>query len=157
LKAGTSAGRKLVLLFFLAGLTVSVGWTAAKSLRRIQKAFLYAGESALAERSREFGAPYARKVEEIRGLIPQDGVYGLVDGDADGVEIGGTLWVRFDLAPRRAAFLGLRKDLPGNPAELRRRLPPGVRWVVIGHSDRPPETMDLMESPRRPMAMNGDE
>jgi hypothetical protein len=79
LKAGTSAGRKLVLLFFLAGLTVSVGWTAAKSLRRIQKAFLYAGESALAERSREFGAPYARKVEEIRGLIPQDGVYGLVD------------------------------------------------------------------------------
>jgi hypothetical protein len=146
--------RKLVLAFFFAGLTVSVGWTAAKAVRRVQKAFLYAGESALAERSREFGAPYARKVEEIRRLIPYDpqdpqgSVYGLIDGDADGVEIGGTLWVRFDLAPRRAVFLGLRKDLPG-PAELRRRLPPGVRWVVIGHNERPPELMDLMELPGR--------
>lgn len=146
--------RKLVLTFFLAGLTVSVGWTSAKAARRIQKAFLYAGESALAERSREFGAPYARKVEEIRRLIPDDprdpndGIYGLIDGDADGVQIGGTLWVRFDLAPRRAVFLGVRKDLRG-PAELRRRLPPGVRWVVIGHNDRPPEVMDLMEPPGR--------
>jgi len=146
-------GRKLVLAFFLAGLTVSIGWTAAKSVRRLQKAFLYAGESALAERSREFGAPYARKVEEIRRLIPDDGIYGLIDGDADGVKIGGSLWVRFDLAPRRAVFLGLRKDLPG-PAELRRRLPPGVRWVVIGHDDRPPDLMKIpmevpMELPRR--------
>jgi hypothetical protein len=147
--------RKLVLAFFLTGLTVSVGWTAAKAVRRIQKAFLYAGESALAERSREFGAPYARKIEEIRRLIPDDprdpddGIYGLVDGDTDGVAIGGTLWVRFDLAPRRAVFLGLRKDLPG-PGELRRRLPPGVRWVVIGHNDRPPDLMEIpMELPGR--------
>jgi len=154
-------GRKLVLAFFLAGLTVSVGWTAAKSARRLHKAFLYAGESALAERSRELGAPYARKVEEIRRSIPDDprdpddGVYGLVTGDPggetggrDGVEIGGTLWVRFDLAPRRAVYLGRRKDLPA-PGELRRCLPPGVRWVVIGYNDRPPELLDLMESPRR--------
>jgi hypothetical protein len=147
-------GRKLVLAFFLAGLTVSIGWTAAKSVRRLQKAFLYAGESALAERSREFGAPYARRIEEIRRLIPSDptaGVYGLVDGDGDGngIEIGGALWVRFDLAPRRAVYLGLRKNLPG-PGELRRRLPPGVRWIVIGHAAGPPEMMDLIELMERP-------
>jgi len=143
-------GRKLVLAFFLAGLTVSVGWTAGKSARRLQKAFLYAGESALAERSRAFGAPYARKIEEIRRLIQDDGVYGLADGDGNGndLEIGSALWVRFDLAPRRAVYLGLRKDLPGLD-ELRRRLPPGVRWIVIGHAAGPPELMDLMELPRR--------
>jgi hypothetical protein len=134
----------LVLAVFFLGLTVSLGWTSAKALRRIQKAFLYAGESALAERSREFGAPYARKVEEIRRAIPRNEVYALVDGDNDGVKIGGTLWVRFDLAPRRAVFLGPRKNLH-NFAEVRRRVPSGVRWVVIGHSEAPPE---LVEMPR---------
>jgi hypothetical protein len=129
-----------VLALYAAGLTVSLGWTAAKSARRIEKAFLYAGESALAERSREFGASYAREIEAIRRAIPQDGAYALVDGDP--VELGGALWVRFDLEPRRAVFLGLRKGLP-RAAELRCRIPPEVRWVVIGFAKAPPVLVDL--------------
>lgn len=131
---------RVVLALFAVGLTASLGWTAAKSARRIQKAFLYAGESTLQERSREFGAPYARRVEEIRRLIPPNGVYALVDGD--GRELGGAIWARFDLEPRRALFLGLRRDLPG-AAELRRRIPPGVRWVVVGHAEAPPELLEV--------------
>jgi hypothetical protein len=129
-----------VLALFAAGLTASLIWSAAKSARRIEKAFLYAGESTLQERSREFGTPYARRVEEIRRAIPRDGAYALVDGDS--AELGGALWVRFDLEPRRAVFLGLRKDLPG-AGELRRRIPPGVRWVVVGYAEAPPQFMDV--------------
>jgi hypothetical protein len=137
---GRSSIATVVLALFAAGLTVSLGWSAAKSARRIEKAFLYAGESTLQERSREFGAPYARRVEEIRRAIPRDGAYALVDGD--NTELGGALWVRFDLEPRRAVFLGLRKDLPA-AGELRRRIPPGVRWVVVGYAEAPPQLMDV--------------
>jgi hypothetical protein len=137
--------RSPVLLFFLAGLTVSLGWTAAKSLRRIEKAFLYAGESALDERSREFGRPYALAIEAIRRTIPRHDAYALIDGDPE--ELGGALWVRFDLEPRRAVFLGLRKDLPKTANELRRRLPPDIRWAVIGYANAPPVLVDLRQLP----------
>jgi hypothetical protein len=130
----------VVVAFCAAGLTASLGWTVAKSARRIQKAVLYAGESAVAERSREFGPEYTQRIEEIRRVIPRDGVYALVDGDP--AELGGQLWVRFDLAPRRAVFLGQRGHLP-LPGEIRRRLPPGVRWVVVGYAESPPQITEL--------------
>lgn len=139
-RRASAAVASIALALFAAGLTASLIWSAAKSARRIETAFLYAGESTLQERSREFGAPYARRIEEIRRIIPHDGVYALMDGD--NTKLGGALWVRFDLEPRRAVFLGLRKDLPG-AAELRRRIPPEVRWVVVGHAEGPPELMDV--------------
>jgi len=136
--AATAAG--IALTLFSAGLTASLAWSVARSARRIEMSFVHAGESPLAERSREFGAPYARRIEEIRRAIPPDGAYALVDGD--GAELGGAVWVRFDLEPRRAILLGLRKDLPG-AAELRRRIPPEARWVVVAYAEGPPQRMTI--------------
>ncbi len=104
--------------------------------------FVHAGESPLAERSREMGAPYAREIEEIRRIIPSDGAYALVDGD--GAELGGAVWVRFDLEPRRAVLLGLRKDLPRS-ADLRRRIPPEAQWVVVAYAEGPPRLMTVAQ------------
>jgi hypothetical protein len=127
---------------FAIGLAASLAWSVARSARRIEASFVYAGESALQERSRELGAPYARKIEEIRRIIPRDGVYALVDGD--GAELGGAVWVRFDLEPRRAVLLGLRKDLPA-AGELRRRIPPEAGWVVVGSAEGPPQLVPVAQ------------
>jgi hypothetical protein len=129
-----------VLALFLAGLTVSVGWTTAKAARRIQKAYLYGGESTLDQRTREFGGRYTQEIEAIRGLIPRDGVYVLVAGDD--AELGGAIWAHFDLAPRRAVYLGFRKNLH-HPVRLRRRIPPEAHWAVIGHAEGPPELISV--------------
>jgi len=140
----------MVFALFALGLTASLAWSVARSARRIETAFVYAGESALQERSREQGAPYARRIEEIRRAIPRDGVYALVDGD--GAELGGAVWVRFDLEPRRAVLLGLRKDLPTG-AELIRRFPPEARWVVVAYAEGPPQLMPAVQflaEPERP-------
>ncbi|HEY2739991.1 MAG TPA: hypothetical protein VGK45_16400 [Thermoanaerobaculia bacterium] len=132
----------MVFALFVAGLTASLSWSVARSARRIEMSFVHAGESPLAERSREMGAPYAREIEEIRHIIPRDGAYALVDGD--GAELGGAVWVRFDLEPRRAVLLGLRKDLPKG-VDLRRRIPPEAQWVVVAYAEGPPRLMTVAQ------------
>ena len=50
--------------------------------------------------------------------------------------------MRFELAPRRARFLGLLRDLPDGET-LRRRLPPGDSPVVVAFLEgRPPVLLD---------------
>ena len=132
----------MVFALFAAGLTASLAWSVARSARRIETSFVHAGESTLAERSRELGALYTRRIEEIRRAIPRDGAYALVDGD--GAELGGAVWVRFDLEPRRAVYLGPRQDLPES-GELRRRIPPEIRWVVVAYAEGPPQRMTVAQ------------
>ena len=44
---------------------------------------------------------------------------------------GAALWVRYELAPRRAIFY---RDLgPADTQRLRRRLPRAVHWVVVAN------------------------
>ena len=116
-------------------LAVSLAWSTGRAVRRIYWAHLYAGETPLEERSRQFDPQYALAVEEIRRTIPPHGVYALVD--ADPVEEGSVLWVRFDLAPRRAVLLGFLHDLK-NPRIVRERLIREVRWVIVASVRRPP-------------------
>lgn len=132
----------LFLLFLAVSLPVSLG----RSARRISTAFRFAGETAYEERARVFGPEYALAIEEIRRLIPRDGVYLLLDGDDQ--ELGGAIWVRFDLAPRRAVFLGFLKDL-GSPASFRRRAVREARWVVVGYAHKPPRLMERSDLLRR--------
>jgi hypothetical protein len=116
-------------------LAVSLAWSAGRAARRIGRAWAYAGESRLEERAREFGPAYALAIEEIRRTLPPHAVYALVDADAD--EEGGVLWVRFDLAPRRATYLGFLHDLK-NPRIVRQRLVRDARWVIVASVERPP-------------------
>lgn len=143
LPAATASGT--VLALFAIGLAASLAWSVARSARRVETAFVYAGESTLQERVRELGAPYVQGVEQIRRAIPRDGVYALVDGD--GTELGGAILVRFDLEPRRAVLLGLHKDLPaaGATGQLRRSIPPEARWVVVAYAEGPPRLVPVAQ------------
>ena len=125
-----------MLVLFLATATPpmllrGVGWTA--------RAVSSAGESPREARRRVLGGPWVDAVEEIRRAVPSGGEYFLVNGGTEWG--GGPNWARFDLAPRRALFLGLLSALPPG-ALLRQRLPAGPRWVVIAFQEpRPPVLM----------------
>jgi hypothetical protein len=120
----------LALALFALYLAVSVPWALLRSARTGLLALRVAGETPFEERSRFFGPDYARGIAAIRRAIPADGAYVLVNGDPG--ELGGPVWVKFDLAPRRAVFLGTLQDLD-NVERLRKRMPRAARWVVIAY------------------------
>ena len=127
-------------------LAVSLAWSTGRSARRIYWAFAYEGETPLEERSRHFGPEYVQAIEEIRRTIPPHGVYALVDADA--TEEGSVLWVRFDLAPRRATYLGFLHDLQA-PRTVRQRLIREARWIVVTSVRRPPVLYERHEFLRK--------
>lgn len=92
-----------------------------------------AGEEPREARLRVHGPAYVEAVEGIREAVPRDGEYLLVNGGE--VWEGGPLWVRFDLAPRRALYLGRWADLPP-PGQL--EIPEGPRHVVIAFAEPMP-------------------
>lgn len=142
MKAVRSRSATIALALFGLLLAVSLFWSTGRSVRRIYWAFAYAGETPLEERSRHFGPEYTRAIEEIRRTIPPHAVYALVD--ADPVEEGSVLWVRFDLAPRRATYLGFLHDLRG-PGAVRQRMIREAHWVVIASVRRPPVLYERRE------------
>lgn len=130
----------LALGLFAAYLAVAVPWALFKSAQSGRLALRVAGETPLEERSRTYGPDYARAIEEIRRTIPRDGAYLLVNGDPR--EEGGPLWVKFDLAPRRAVFLGKLNELD-DIERVRKRIPRAARWVVIAYGPyRRPELIE---------------
>lgn len=98
-----------------------------------------AGESLTAARARLFGEEYTRAIEEVRRRIPVGEPYALVAGD--GQESGGAYWVRYDLAPRRAVFLGRLNGLR-DAAVLGCALPVEIRQVVVAYAGRPPRLVE---------------
>ena len=116
-------------------LAVSLSWSTARAARRIYRAFTHAGETPVEERSRIFDPHYVQTIEEIRRRIPLHGVYALVD--ADPVEQGSAFWVRFDLAPRRAVYLGFLHELE-SPRTVRARMIREARWVIVTSLHRLP-------------------
>ncbi len=123
----------LALAAFAVHLAVSVPVTLARSARAARRMVDTRGETPSESRARTFGPGYVKAIEEIRRAIPLDGAYLLINGHP-GEEEGGPLWVKFDLAPRRAVYLGNLRDL-GNVDRLRRRMPRAARWVVIVYGD----------------------
>lgn len=140
MKGSRTATAALALFGLL--LAVSLPWSAGRAVRRIYWAHLYADETPLEERFRHFGPQYALAIEEMRRVIPRHGVYALVD--ADRKELGSVLWVRFDLAPRRAVFLGHLHDLR-NRRTVRQRLIREARWVIVASVERPPVLYERQE------------
>jgi hypothetical protein len=105
---------------------------------RVVQAARQAGEDSAGAWRRVQGADYVQAVERIRRTIPRDGEYLIVNGAAEWH--GGPYWVRFDLAPRRARYLGLLSELAGRGrlAESLPAGPTGPHWVVVAYPDRQP-------------------
>ena len=106
---------------------------------RLGQAVALVGEDGAAARRRVKGADYMDAIEQIRRTIPRDGEYLIVDGGEE--RQGAALWVRFDLAPRRARLVGALRDRP-DPDQLAERMPASSRWVVIALYGQPPILID---------------
>jgi hypothetical protein len=130
-----SVFRALALGVFVLYLGLAAPPAVSRTARWTLQALSVAGEDLAAARRRALGEPWVAAVAEIRRRIPPDGEYLLVNGGAEWE--GGPYWVRFDLAPRRARFLGLWSELPESGV-LRRSLPPGPRWVIIAFREPQP-------------------
>jgi hypothetical protein len=100
-----------------------------------------AGESLPAARARLFGGDYSRAVDRIRRQIPLTQPYALVAGDS--AQSGGVLWVRYDLAPRRAVYLGELRRLPRDAAVVRAAVGEDVEAVVVAYAGQPPRLLHI--------------
>jgi hypothetical protein len=124
-------------LFLAAGLqqAVSRAWAmlhfAARTAGR---------ESFDAARARFSGPAYVAAIDAIRDALPPDQPYLLVEGGRP--QDGDLYWVRFDLAPRRAIYLGQLDQLT-DVRRLRQRFPANVRQVIVAYG--PGEPPRLLE------------
>lgn len=120
----------LALGLFAVFLAVSLSRAVAESARNVVLMHALQGETPFQERARCYSSAYTEEIENIRRTIPRDGAYILINGDAE--EQGGPLWVKFDLAPRRAVYLG-QLDKLQSAERLKKRIPRAARWVVIAY------------------------
>jgi len=90
--------------------------------------------SSLEARSRVLGTSYVRSLQEIRHLIPEEDAYFLVDAGTAGES--SPLWVRYELAPRRAVLLGPVAALKWKDLRRVRRSP--ISWVVMAYPSGTP-------------------
>lgn len=152
-------GRSYLLLLFLVAVALAVATplAAGRALKRIAAALHHGREAPAQSRERVLGADYVRAIAAIRASIPEDGAYALVEG-GDPAD-GGALWVRYELAPRRALDLGRLDALPSSP-RLEATLPEGIAWAVVSNGRYSPPTLltrpELLHRPagaaREPLA-----
>lgn len=127
------AGSLCLLALYLA---LAVPASAARAFRQVREAVHRVREPVAEARARVFGADFVAGVERIRAALATTEPYLLIDG-GDPQE-GAALWVRYELAPRRALFI--RDPRAGDLDWLRRQIPRTVRWVVVAAGGRrPPE------------------
>ncbi len=120
----------LALGLFAVFLAVSLSRAAIETARNGVLLYALRGEKPFQERARCYSSAYTEEIENIRRTIPRDGAYILINGDSN--EQGGPLWVKFDLAPRRAVYLG-ELDKLDSVERLKKRIPRAARWVVIAY------------------------
>jgi hypothetical protein len=125
-RALPAAGLIALAVFFVPRIPTAL----ALSVERLRAASVARKEGAEAALARLRGKEYAAAIAWIRESIPADGVY-LLFAETDGAD----MIVRYELAPRRAVFGGLRRDAPAFlSTEALARLP---RWAVIADFDDP--------------------
>jgi hypothetical protein len=134
--------RASVLALFAVTLLVAIPQAGRNVRGRIALAASHLGEDSRQARRRVLGAKWVDAEAEIRRAIPPDGEYLLVDGGEE--RQGATLFLRYQLAPRRARFAGRLSEITASAASL----PAGPRWVVIAYPRRPPVLVDRAALPR---------
>lgn len=93
----------LVLWVLVAAGLVSAPGMLYQGARRVVSSLAHLPEGPLAARRRVFGADYVDGVSRITSAVPRDGEYLLADRSR---EPGQPNWIRYDLAPRRAQYVG---------------------------------------------------
>jgi hypothetical protein len=138
--------RAATVALFAASLLVA-GPQAGRNTRvLIVQAVSRLGEDFRQARRRALGASWVAAEEEIRRAIPTGGEYLLVDGGAE--RQGATLFLRYQLAPRRARFAGRMSEV-ADPVRWAAALPTAPRWVVVAYPrPQPPVLVDRAEFPR---------
>jgi len=121
---------RLALGVFAVYLAVSISRAAIETAKNGILLYTLRGETPFQERARCYGPVYTHEIEKIRQTIPRDGAYILINGDP--LEQGGPLWIKFDLAPRRAVYVG-ELDKLERVERLKKRMPRAARWVVIAY------------------------
>jgi hypothetical protein len=107
-------------------LVASIPPALSRSWESLSWAWRLRGEDVASARRRTWGDDYWNGIEAIREAIPPDGEYLLTWTGVPGTDV----FTNFDLAPRRAVYLGklasARRDLavPGWPADA-------PAWVVV--------------------------
>jgi hypothetical protein len=123
---------------------VSLPPACSRAGERLSAAIQHRGEGVAAGRGRCRGAAFVANADRLRAGLGSEEPYYLVEGDDP--KHGGALMVRFELAPRPAAFLGpfsrlvARFAATSDPTRLRRELAAaGIQRVVIAfRPGRPP-------------------
>jgi hypothetical protein len=113
--------------------------------KRIAQAASMLGEDSHQARRRFLGPAYVAAVDEVRRAILPGGEYLLVDGGTE--RQGAALFLRYELAPRRARFAGRLTEVR-DPSRWAARLPHGPRWVVVAYPGRPAVLVDRADFPR---------
>ena len=129
----------LALALLATHLAVAIPRALLRSAQEGRNLIANRHETPFQKRVRNFGPGYAEAIEQIRRTIPPDGAYLLINTHRD-FEEGGPLWVKFDLAPRRAIYLG-KLDKLGSAERLRKRIPRAARWVVLAHGPYDPPVL----------------
>ncbi|HSS77582.1 MAG TPA: hypothetical protein VLV54_12655 [Thermoanaerobaculia bacterium] len=137
--------RVAVLALFAASLLVATERAARSSWTRIVESVSRIGEDSQQARRRALGAPWVAAEGAIARVIPADGDYLLVDGG--GERQGATLFLRYQLAPRRARFVGRLSEVT-DPSQWAASLPTSSRWVVVAYPRRPPVLVDRTDFAR---------
>ncbi|MEO6324674.1 MAG: hypothetical protein ABIT01_16860, partial [Thermoanaerobaculia bacterium] len=94
--------RVVLVLLLLAG-AATLPRTLFQGAWKLASGIKHLRESPLEARRRVFGTAYADAVESIRRAIPSGGEYLLAERSR---EPGQPNWIRYDLAPRRALYVG---------------------------------------------------
>jgi hypothetical protein len=140
---GRVMGRALDL--FAAGLfglflVAAVPQAVQRAAGMLRYAGRLGGESPSTARARFSGDAYVHAIDEIRGALPIDRPYVLVE--AGRPQDGGVYWVRWDLAPRRAVYLGQLAEL-ADAVRSRRRFIASPRQVVVSYGPgQPPRLVE---------------
>jgi len=150
--------RAVALALLAVSLLAALPLAVLRVGRRLVEVVPLAGEDARGAHVRMLGAAAADALDSIRSTIPPGGDYLLLDG---GEEVqGATYWVRFELAPRRARYVGRLSEMsgPSGPFQrLRQALsqPGGPRWVVVAFPGDPAVLIDRGDLLRRMDASHG--
>jgi hypothetical protein len=145
LKAATMSFRRRLLplaalLLLAAHLAAGAVHVLPTMVQQAYAAFRDADLDADETRALAFGDAWVLAIDSARATLPSDGTYLLVRGA--GAPEGSEHWPRYELAPRRALFLGAAEKLPST-AHLRRMHGEDV-WVVVACDPyEPPRLMPL--------------